>query len=99
MNSVGELPVLSNCGKANAVIGFGSISEDLVEVGVMPEVVTEDVFQLIGWKILFSVFEHVTADYYLSVVVDSDFRVHTKALIFDTGQPPRGSGGRDILYL
>ena len=37
--------------------------------------------------------------HYFSVVVDSDFVVHKKALIFDAGQPPRGSGGRDVLYL
>ena len=33
-------------------------------------------------------------NFYLFEVVDSNFGVHTKALILDTG-----SGGRDILYL
>ena len=32
---------------------------------------------------------------YLSVVVDSEFGVHTKALIVEAGLPLRGSGGRD----
>ena len=34
-----------------------------------------------------------------SVVVDSNFGVHTKALIVEVGQPPRGSGGRVWIYI
>ena len=42
LNSAGESTVLSNCGKANAVIGFGPISEDLVGVVVIQDVFSVD---------------------------------------------------------
>ena len=56
----------------------------------------------IYWKILWKVMEYFYNSYLytycISVVVDSDFGEHTKALIVEVGQPHRGSGCRDWIF-